>query len=89
MKEDTIKELEDFMKMRLPAGWKMLKLEALFERDAPGWPEKYASVVLDTMNKAFYVKTNKSIVYEGEAEIMEEAIGIMRKSNEILKKKKI
>lgn len=80
-----IKELEDFLKIKLPPEWNMVKLEAKFERTALGQPEMWATVVLDESNKTFYVKTQKSVVYEQESEIMEEAISIMRKANKIIK----
>lgn len=83
--EKKIREIKEFAKMKLPDEWKMVELEAKFVREALGEPEKWATVVFDNMNNVFFVKTQKSIVYEGESEIMEEAINIMRRANKIIK----
>jgi len=81
-KELLIEQVERLRKMRLPASWKVAKLDVVFERQ--GVHNEWASVIYDDMNKTFYVKTNKSIVYPSEKKATKEAIKIMERANTIL-----
>lgn len=86
-KELLIDQADDLRKMRLPINWEVSKLEVTFRRK--GFMEDYAEVIYDSMNKTFYVKTNKSIVYPGDTKTMNEAMEVMRKANNIIKQVKV
>lgn len=86
-KELLIDQADDLRRVKLPPEWNVSKIEVTFRRR--GFLENYAEVIYDSTNKTFYVKTNKSIVYPNEVNTMREAIGIMKKANDIIKETKI
>jgi hypothetical protein len=83
IQELMLEQVDRLRKMRLPASWKVAKLDVHFERE--GYLGDYASVVYDSMNNCFYVKTNKAIVYQGDKKALVEAISIMDEANRIIK----
>ncbi len=84
MKELLLEQINELKKIKLPEGWKIAKLDVVFKKSGIDMYHN-GKVIYDSMNDCFYVKTQKSIVYESESKVMEEAIKIMKKANKIIK----
>lgn len=83
--ELILEQVDKLRQLKLPPKWEVAKLDVTFKRRSGEDMYKDAEVVYDSMNNTFYVKTCKSIVYEGEKEPMLEAIKVMEQANKIIK----
>ena len=86
-KEILMEHVSKLRDMKLPPKWKVAKLDVVFRRE--GFNEQSASVVYDSMNDCFYVRTDKVIVYENNKKAVLEGINIMKKANKIIKPPKV
>ena len=86
-KELLIDQADDLRKIKPPPNWEVSKLDVTFRRK--GFCEDYAEVIYDSMNKTFYIKTDKSIIYPSNVNTTQEAIEVMKKANNVIKKIKI
>lgn len=82
-KKIDINKLAELENIKLPnEKWSLLRAEIEFKRE--GYLEEFATVVYDSRNATFYVKTNKAIVYPGDEPALKEALELMHKANKII-----
>lgn len=82
-KELLLEQVDRLRKLKLPLEWEVAKLDVEFTRK--GTCGDWATVVYDSMNNIFYVKTNKSIIYPVDWKATKEGVDIMKQANEIIK----
>lgn len=78
----TQEQILEIRKLKLPANWKVKKIEVEFERE--GTLKDWARVEWDALSGTFMTHTNKATVYPGDEKALLEAIEIMQQANKLL-----
>lgn len=81
--ELLIDQESELRKLKLPPKWSVAKIEVTFKRS--GFCEDYAEVIYDSLNKTFYIRTDRSIIYPSNLKTTQEAIRVMNKANRVIK----